>query len=160
LVYKTTKATLTEFDINGSVTLVTKHTRFIDSGGLMCRTQSNYSSVVTEQIIKKIQPIMRIVKYPTKGYGPYNTVISSTFPIEFATIQIPTTNWDDVRTVYDASPTVVGQCSRAYEVVSPEYSPVRDKFIDVTDIPGVQTAQLIYSFTTGQGSLSYSYISF
>jgi len=156
IVYMPVSSKKTYFRISGPTATVTTINSSINEAGGTSHVSKSKQSVLSESLLKFSSPLKRNVQWPASEDDQ---------PIVFGAqahmnkIQIPTTNWTDVRRVHENCPTFVTQYSKSYTFIADDVrAAVKDFYASSSDL-GIRTASMSFDANKGRGTYDVSYVS-
>ncbi len=143
----------TQYHICGATTVVVTSNTALSDNGAMCNVNSKSQTVPSEQIIKRLSPLKRTVTYPTGG-----SLKSASNLYTHSRVQIPCSNWDDVRRVQTNCPTSITQGNASYMFNAKDLYEATNAFYSSINQSGIKTAKMSYDCTKGSGTFDVGYI--
>jgi hypothetical protein len=154
LIYTLLSSKVTKYNILGPMTTVTNVTSALNEAGGTSQVGSTSHSVPSESLIKYSSPLKRNLVWPTGGAL---TAATSDPNIVYSRIQIPTTNWDDIRRVYEACPKNITQASKSYKFHATSIKDAISDFYNSINDLGIRTASMSYDALKEMGTYDVSY---
>ena len=154
ITYSLISSKVTYYNIQGPMTSVVSIETALNEAGGTSQLKSASHDVPSESIIKWTSPLKRNVIWPV---GDTITEIYSTDEISFGRIQIPCTNWNDVRRVQENIPEVIKQYSKSYTFVADTlYKAVNAFYSSIREL-GIKNASMTYDGIKGHGTYDVTY---
>lgn len=143
-----------QFEVCGAITVVHTSSTALDKNGAMCQVNSQTETRVTESVLQKQSPLKRTVQWPTGT----ELRAARDSDIIYNRIQVPSANWDDVKTIQLNTPRYITQGTKSYRIRADTIYTAADDFYASVRRPGVKTARLSYNAVQGTGTFEVSYI--
>jgi len=145
----------TTYNIQGPMTTVTSVETSLNEAGGTSQMRSSSQSVVSENILRWATPLKRNIIWPT---GPYLSNAVSDDTTVYSKIQVPTSNWDDIKRIYETAPNFITQASKSYTFVADTLYNAVDAFYASVKQLGIRTASMSYDSLKGRGTYDVSYM--
>lgn len=146
----------TTYNLKGPVSNIAHTASSLNDVGGTYQVTNSVQTAVSESVLKYATPLKRNVMWPT-GEGNLTVVSGGGAPIQYNRIQIPTSNWDDVKRLYDNAPKTVYQRSKSYTFVADTlFDAVADFYSSIRHL-GLKSASMSYDCEKSRGTYDVSY---